>query len=96
MDNLAAPRSDERERREQELIEQIRMAGEVYLVAAEEYARISKEYRNLLDHPDRTMALRKAATNERIAFERYSQALDALNQSILEGRPPVWANRTES
>jgi hypothetical protein len=96
MENLATSRADERERTEEELLAQIRAAGEVYLAAVAEYARISKEYRNMLDHPDGALALHKAATNERIAFEKYSETLEALTKLILQKRPTASANETES
>jgi hypothetical protein len=78
------------------LLPQIRAAGEIDLAAAAEYARISKEYRNILDYPDGAPALHKAATDERIAFEKYSAALDTLTRSILQNRPPVSTNDIES
>jgi hypothetical protein len=95
MENLVTSRSDERERTEEELFAQIRAAGEIYLEAAAEYARISKEYRNMLDYPDDATALRNAAANERIAFEKYSETLEALTKLILQSRPTVSANETE-
>ena len=81
-----APRSDERKRMEQELLAQIRAAGEVYLEAVEEYARISREYRETPDHSDGAFALHEAARNEQIAFEKYSGALDSLTRLILRSR----------
>jgi hypothetical protein len=94
MEKLAAPRPDKLERMEQELLAQIEAAGEVYLAAAAEYARISKEYCETLDHPDCALALHKAATNEQIAFEKYGDTLQALTQLIL--RPTVRANDSGS
>jgi two-component system, NtrC family, C4-dicarboxylate transport response regulator DctD len=91
-----APRSEERERMEQELLAEIRVAGEVYLEAAEEYARISREYRETLDHSDGSFALHEAARNEQIAFEKYNEVLDSLTQLILRGRPAVSLTDTES
>jgi hypothetical protein len=92
----AVPRSDERERMEQALLAQIRAAGEVYLTAAADYARVCREYRDMRDHPDGALALHKAATNERIAFEKYNEALEALTKLILQGRPPVSPGDAES
>jgi hypothetical protein len=88
MENLMAPRSDERERMEEELLAQIRAAGEVYLAAVAEYARISREYCEMLDHPDVALALHEAANREVIAFENYSAALDTLTRLILQNRRP--------
>jgi hypothetical protein len=89
MKSSLAPQSDERERMEQELLAQIRAAGEAYLEAAEEYARVSREYRKTLDQSDGAVVLHKAATNEQLAFEKYNEALDALTQLILQSRPAV-------
>jgi hypothetical protein len=72
------------ERTEHELLEQVRVAGETYFAAAAEYARISGEF----DHPDGAQALQEAATNEEIAFGKYSEVLDALAQLIRQGRSP--------
>jgi hypothetical protein len=72
------------ERTEYELLQQVRVAGEAYCAAAAEYARISGE----CELPDGALALRRAATNEEIAFQRYSDALAALAQVIHQGRSP--------
>jgi hypothetical protein len=72
---------DAPKRTEHELLDHVRVAGEGYFAAAANYARISGE----CGHPD---ALQEAATNEDIAFERYSEALEALAQVIRQGRSP--------
>jgi hypothetical protein len=96
MEPLSARDSDGRDRVEQELLAQIRAAGEVYLEAAEEYARISRKYRKTVGDPDSAVALRKAATNEQIAFEKYNGALDSLTKLILRSCPAVSVNDAEN
>jgi hypothetical protein len=75
---------DAPERTEYQLLDQVRVAGEAYFAAAAEYARISSEF----GHRAGALALWRAATNEDIAFERYSEALEALAQVIRQGRSP--------
>jgi hypothetical protein len=89
MEDLVAAQSDERERKEQELLTEMEAAGEVYLAAAAEFARIGKDCRRTLGFPGGAAVLRDAATNERIAFDRYNKALEALTRFILQDRPQV-------
>ena len=89
MDTLKTPQRDEREQTEQELVAELQAAGEVYLAAATKYAKLSRELCEMLDRPDSVLALHEAATNEEIAFEKYSEALDTFMRLMIQSRPSV-------
>jgi tetratricopeptide (TPR) repeat protein len=70
------------------LLEEMQSAHKAYKQAAEEHMKIREKYGNMLDHSDTTSALHQAATNERLAAQRYKQAVKAYQMSLKRQAPP--------
>jgi hypothetical protein len=65
-----------------ELLERVRTARKAYYTASAEHARVIAEFGDLLDHPDNTSALVRAARYETQTIVEYRRALTALSQFL--------------
>ena len=84
----ASPQN-ERENLEEELHQNMQAAYRAYCDASAEHTKIRALYENILDHPDSTSGLYRAAKNERLALNRYTRALKAFSGLVLRGERPV-------
>lgn len=78
----------QRERLERELMGKLRSAEEAYHAAVADHERIRDLYRDMLAHPDGSLALHKAALEERVAVQTYTAALKTFNDFVIFGRLP--------
>ena len=88
MSGVPSPQED-RERLEKQLRADMQAAGEVYLAAFEEYAKIKDEFSNMLDQPDGAHAVNEAFKKKEVALENYARAVRAFTDLTLRGRHPI-------
>jgi DNA-binding NtrC family response regulator len=66
----------------QRLTRQMHAAQKAYNEATAECTKIKAKYGDMLDNPDGTLALRRAATNERRAAQKYRKAAKAYSAIV--------------
>ena len=86
--SFPSPQS-ERDRLEQQLLEEMQAAEKAYSDTVSEHRKIRTEFGDMLDHPDSVHAVNQAANKERRALEKYARALRAFTDSTVDGRRPI-------
>ena len=70
------------EKPEEQLLEEMRIAQKAYNETAAEHGKLRAEFANMLDNPDTVSGLKRAATNERVAAQKYKAAVKAYRKSM--------------
>jgi hypothetical protein len=84
-----APSSpNERERLEQQLLDEMQAAKQDYHSARAEHTKVGNEYGDMLDSVDGSYAVHKAAEHERAALENYIRAWGTFTDFVVYGRRP--------
>jgi DNA-binding NtrC family response regulator len=64
-------------------------ARRAYKEAAAHYKKTEAQYNDMMNHPDGTSTLRRAAENEQRASERYNKAVNAYSAFVLRNQIPA-------